>query len=371
MIEEILKDYDKIHPIQINNEGGGFGAIILITINQLRYCERNNYYPVVAYDSSCRNSFFDPTKGEELWSQYFEPVMPLSYAELKPHWQELNRQGRLHELSSEEAIKISEEHPQSVYSFPFGKWRAEDLGDLDQWYAMERAKGRESIGRYVEPKAHIKEKVEVFYEKYLNNSFVLGIHIRGTDLHYAPVVSPAEYFPYIDQWIEQEPTLKIFLATDQAQYIPVFEKRYGNRLTYADCFRSDNEVAPFQRTELSPYQKGEEVLLDILLLSRADFLIKGSSNVGEMALYFNPGLECLDLGYKKQKAFGQSYDQDWDNHTNPPAWKLVSQRGLDTVAKDAATQNTLQRFWYELRKKLKVARIKGGIAKRKLKALWK
>ncbi len=371
MVSEILKSYKKIYPISINMEGGGFGSVILITINQIRYCERNNLYPVVAYDSRCKNAYHDASLGNEMWSQYFESIKEFGY----DHFQEASKKGRLeghlHRLSSAEAIKVSEEHPDSVYSFPFGKWRSADLGDLDEWYALQRAKGRETVQKYIRPKAHILKKADDFYNRYCGHSFVLGLHVRGTDLHYAPVVSPAEYFPHVDQWIEKQPGLKILLATDQAQYIPVFEARYGERVVYSDSFRSDNEVAPFLRKELSAYKKGEEVLLDILLLSGANFLIKGSSNVGEMALYFNPDLECLDLGYKKQKAFGQSYDKDWDNHTNPPAWKLVNQRGLDTLAADAAAQNAAQRAVYELRKKLKVIRVKGGIVKRKLKTLIK
>lgn len=366
MIDDILTSYDNIYPIQIDMDGGGFGAMILITINQLRYCERNNLYPVVAYDENCSNAFFDTSLGNEMWSHYFEPVMPFSYQELKEISLQRDLSRRLHKLTSEHAIKISEEDPESVYSFPFGKWRSRDLGDLDDWYARERAKGRDTIAKYVRPKAHILQKVEAFYQEHLSNHFVLGIHIRGTDLHYAPVVSPAEYFHHIDAYLKKEPSLKIFLATDQAQYIPVFEQRYGDKVVYSDSFRSDNEVAPFQRAELSPFQKGEEVLLDILLLSRSGFLIKGSSNVGEMALYFNPDLECLDLGYKKQKAFGQSYDKGWDNHTNPPAWELVSKRGLDSLAKDSNSQSLGQLIWYQTRRKAKRLRMFLGKIKQRI-----
>jgi hypothetical protein len=347
-------------------DGAGFGAMILITINQLRYCERNDYYPIVAYDASCTNAFFDAAAGDEMWSHYFEPVMPWTYTEFKQVAKKRDLAERIHRLSSQEAIKLSEEHPESVYSFPFGKWRSKYLGDLDDWYDLQRAKGRETVGKYVRPKAHILQKVSSFYEEHFSDCFVLGVHIRGTDLHYAPVVSPAEYFPHIDAVLEKEPSLKIFLATDQAQYIPVFEKRYGDKVAYSDSFRSDNEVAPFQRTELSPYKKGEDVLLDILLLSKANFLIKGSSNVGEMAMYFNPNLECLDLGYKKQKAFGQSYDKDWDNHTNPPAWNLISKRGLDDLAKDTNSQSLGQLIWYRTRKRLKNLRIYAGKIKQKI-----
>jgi hypothetical protein len=367
LIQDILNSYNKIYPIRIDMPGAGFGAVLLTTMNMLRYCERNNYYPIVSYDDECQTAFFDPAYGQELWEQYFYPVKPLSYQNFKKALSlapELS--DKLFELSSSDAIKIAEESPESVYSFPFGKWRAEDLGDLDAWYVTQRAKGRETMGAYIKPKPHILEKVSAFYTNHFATGFVLGLHVRGTDLHYAPVVSPAEYFPHIDAFFAKEPSLKIFLATDQAQYVKVFADRYGDRLVYSDCFRSDNEVAPFLRKELSAYQKGEDVLIDMLLLSRCDFLIKGSSNVGEMALYFNPNLECIDLGYKKQKAYGQSYDKDWDNYTNPPAWKLVSKRGLDIIAKDTDSQSLRQRVWYKLRIMAKRLRIFLGKIKQRV-----
>ncbi len=363
MIEEALKNHKKIYPIQLDLPGAGFGAILLTTMNMVRYCERHNLYPAVCYDSTCNNAFFDPDYGNELWNQYFEPVMELSYHSLQQYLDEESETKTLHKLTSTDAIKISEEHPDSIYSFPFGRWRFENLGDLDTWYADQRKKGRETMKKYIKPKAHIIKKIDAFYQKHLQGCFVLGIHIRGTDLHYAPAVSPAEYFPHIDGWIKKEPSLKIFLATDQAQYISVFEKRYGKKVVYSDSFRSDNATAPFQRKELSPYKKGEDVLLDILLLSKSDFLIKGSSNVGEMALYFNEKLECLDLAYQKTKAFGQDYGNGWDNMTNLPAWKLISARELEQVSLDANSQSTYQSLVFNIRKVLKRIRVLLGAIK--------
>lgn len=367
MIKEILDKYDKIYPIRLDIPGAGFGAVILTTMNLVRYCERNNFYPVVSYDAKCKTAFFDADHGNELWGQYFEPVMPISYEAFQNLIKESPvPQNRILQPTTEEAVKISEEHPDSVCTFTFGKWRYEALENLDIWYNNQREKGRETISKYVRPKRHILEKVDAFYHKHLSNKFVLGLHIRGTDMNYAPIVSPAEYFPHIDEQIRQEPDLKIFLATDQKQYIEVLTFRYGDRLVYADCFRSDNEIAPFERTGSSPYKKGEDVLLDILLLSRANFLIKGGSNVGEMALYFNEELECLDLSYKKTKAYGEDYKNGWEPMSNRTAWDVFSKRGMTTIAKDADTQSNIQAIGFKLRKAAKYTRVYLGALKRKI-----
>lgn len=371
LIETILTEYDKVYPIRLDMEGAGFGAVILLTINQIRYCERNNFYPIIAYDVDSKNAFFDASRGDSMWEQYFDPVMPVSYEDFQKDSKDVDLELKIVRLTSKEAIQISEEDPESVYSFPFGKWRSQDLGDLKQWYKEQRRKGRETVGRYVKPNKHILGIVDAFYDTHFDSCFVLGVHIRGTDLHYAPAVSPAEYFPYIDMHIDRDPSLKILLATDQAQYVTVFEQRYGKHIVYSDSFRSNNEIAPFQRDELSPYRKGEDVLIDILLLSRSNLLLKGNSNVGEMAMYFNPELECIDLGYIKKRAFGQDYGAGWDNMSNPPAWQLVSKRGLNHVAADASSQSWLQSHWYIVRKNTKAMRVRLGAIRMRLKKRYK
>lgn len=364
MFDEIISNYEKLHLIQFDLEGAGFGAMLLQTLNQLRYCDKNNFYPIVAYTENNRSAFFDRSKGVTLWEQYFEPVRPFSYTDLTRLRKKVNIESCIHTLSTAEALRISEEHTNSVYTYPFGKWRIQGVGDLDRWYNSQRKKGRETVAKYIRPKLSIQRKVDTFFEINLADSFVLGVHIRGTDLHYAPAVSPAEYFPYVDEYIKKESSLKLIIATDQSQYLSVFEERYGNRVVSSNAFRSDNEIAPFQRKEISPYQKGEDVLVDILLLSKSNFLLKGCSNVGEMALYFNPKLECLDIGYKKDKAYGQDYGKGWDNMTNPPAWKLISQRGLQEIAGDVSSQNKRQLALYNFRKWTKRLRVYMGKMKR-------
>jgi len=53
------------------------------------------------------------------------------------------------------------------------------------------------------------------------------------------------------------------------------------------------------------YRKGEDVLIDTLLLSRVDFLLKCSSSVGEFAIYFNPALSqrSIDLQYLTDRSY--------------------------------------------------------------------
>jgi hypothetical protein len=202
----------------------------------------------------------------------------------------------------------------------------------------------------VRVKASILEKVERFNREFLDGRAVLGIHMRGTDLAYAPPISPAEYFPEVDSWLSSHPEGRMFLATDQVQYLELMKSRYGQSLVFYDCLRSDDSVAPFNAKTGSPYRKGEDVLIDILLLSRCDFLIRGASNIPEMAIFFSDSLESTDLSLNKRYAFGQDYLNRWSSLATRPAWDLIRQTDLKHVSAAASSQTGVQRFGYEIRR---------------------
>ncbi len=368
-MKEVLNKYDKIYVIKAPLTGAGFGAIILNVLSHLRYSKRANYYPVVNFDNSWDNPYADPSLHDNFWHHYFEPVMSYSSNDLKKYAAEINdstADDSIFSMPYETFVELVEEHPDSVYSFTFGKWRFAKNLDLDEWYKEQRRKGRETVKEFIRPKAHIVDKVNSFYKQHLKGSFVLGLHVRGTDMNYGAVVAPAEYFKHIDSYIKQHADLKIFLATDQVQYLEVFQDKYGERVYYTNCLRSEDEIAPFKMENASPYQKGEEILLDILLLAKSDFLIKSASNVGEMAIYFSENLECLDLAYKKRYAYGEDYADNWDTNANTVAWKLMEGRKLDELSEDAHHYNKFFALKARvIRSYISLKRVGG-----KLKAKW-
>ena len=132
---------------------------------------------------------------------------------------------------------------------------------------------------------------------------VLGIHMRGTDKGSAKlspelmrIIKPREYFPYIDEYIHKHSNCKIFVATEQQQFLRQMTSRYGERILSYEAIRTTGLRNPFH-LHGSGYRKGEEVLIDCLLLSRSDYLLKCTSAVGEFAMYFNPNLACVDLNH--------------------------------------------------------------------------
>jgi len=164
----------------------------------------------------------------------------------------------------------------------------------------------------VRVKPHVMAKVDEFVEREMKDQPVIGVQIRGTDKGFRPdgrpygfppymarIVPPEEYWPIVDEFIENYPNCKIFVATDQQQFLETFREQYPDRvLSYGDT-RSSTSQNSMHAQDGRNYKKGEDVLIDCLLLSRCDFLIRCQSNVGEVATYFNPDLPVIDVQYSR------------------------------------------------------------------------
>ena len=123
--------------------------------------------------------------------------------------------------------------------------------------------------------------------------------MRGTDkgtAHSPPelmrIVKPEEYFPEIDAYTEEHGPCRILIGTDQDQFVDRMRERYGDRVVSRDAIRARGVRNPFEIQDGQGYRKGEDVLIDCLLLSRCDHLLKCTSAVGEFALYFEPYKIC-------------------------------------------------------------------------------
>ena len=135
------------------------------------------------------------------------------------------------------------------------------------------------------------------------------------------IVPPDRYLPYIEAFLHARPNATLFVATDSTEFVLWFRLRYGTRLIVRDAQRRPGNV--FLDTSVSAYKKGHDVLLDALLLSRCDSLLKSSSSVGEFAIYFNMSLHAhsLDLQFEQHYAHGNHSWQPgiWGSYLSAPS----------------------------------------------------
>lgn len=271
--------------------GAGFFALVTYALNGIRWAEKHGRIPVVKFDGASTPAFYDPTRGENVWEYFFEPVSPWSSAEAD----QAERGGvPAVTLTKKELGHLHHHDPDRVATF----WSYDRPSDAAAWMRNKRELGRWYVATYIRVQPKIQEIVDAFWGQQLAGRPVLGVHIRGTDLEYADPLAPECYFACIDQRLAQPEwaDARLFIATDQVQFLELFLKKYQDRLVYRDCLRSATATAPFQMsTERSGYMMGEEVLVDALLLSRCGHIIKGPAALGEYALWFNAGVDCDDL----------------------------------------------------------------------------
>jgi hypothetical protein len=136
----------------------------------------------------------------------------------------------------------------------------------------------------------------------------------------AKKVPPEAYFPFVDAWIEAHPDALVFVATDERSYHRRVTARYGEWrasgepagrvVSAARGYESRNVIADASRG--SGHSKGVDVLLDALLLSKCDFLLKSASAVAEFAIWASLRLHAAHIDLQWEDRFrSQQPLPDW------------------------------------------------------------
>jgi len=317
---------DNYQLVQHVDGNAGFCAILTYTLNGIRLALRDGAIPVVNYTGESTKFFYESRYGPNVWDYYFLPVAGIGYDELNAKI--ANGSVLPEQVSSYTRRQICQWHhsdPDRVATF----WAKDEPEDPATWMKSKRELGRKLVADHIRVKPHITGIVDAFCQQWIEPQFTIGVHIRGTDFAYAEPTTPEQYFSAIERFLSehgQEP-YRIFLATDQNQFVDLFRDRFEDRVITYDALRSNSRRPPFKFSSVSPYKRGEDVLIDVLLLSRCDFLFKGAAAGGEYALWFNSALECHDFALESEfdprhfKELETAYYKLNIGQWSPPWWK--------------------------------------------------
>ncbi len=245
----------------------GFFADFFSTIHNVQACTENNLIPVVLWDSECL--YYQPqgyNNSFNAWEYYFEPISSLSY-------QPGDAISRVHCLSAKN---------NSFYNVFC-------VADYSCQGHVERKAANDLICKHVKLKPHIQNKVNEFYTKNIEGKKTIGIHLRGTDKHTEIKPTPAmEILTKANEYKDYQ----YFVATDEQALLELAKKVLNGPVIYYDSLRSaDNN--PIHFGSIDKAKAGEEVLIEVLLLSKCDKFIHTHSNVSIAVLCFNPQLESI------------------------------------------------------------------------------
>ena len=253
------KNPEKIFFVIWRREGwAGFFSTFHHVISYIKIAQDSNMIPVVDFQN------FKTKYNEEglvnntanSWEYYFEQLSPYSLEEV---------------YSSKNVFFCDGEYPHDAWQ--------KLAGNKDEF--------RKIYDKFIKFSLPTQEAIEK-YSHIFNDSKVLGVHFRGTDMNhtalhsYGPTMK--QMFKYVDKILHEREIDKIFLATDEKAYLDSFIKRYGNKVFHTEAFYFDKKNAyNVDHRENHRYLLGLESLQDAVLLSKCDGLLYSSSNVSALA----------------------------------------------------------------------------------------
>jgi hypothetical protein len=250
----------------IGHWSGGLGICITSALNHLLSCEQRGLTPVVRwYKTYYYNpNGFNGTNDE--WEYYFRPVSNLKY----------NNGDNVNFFCTDEKS--------------CGKFNYYDSSQ------EKRDLASKLINKYIALNAIVHAKVNNFYNNNMVNLKTIGIHIRGTDKKIentpvAPERAVSEALRHSDE------NTQFFIATDEKKLLDrMLELLKGRKVVYYDCYRStDGKPLHISRHKPSFSQLGEDVIVEMWIMSKCNMLIHTLSNVSSIPLYINPDLKHITL----------------------------------------------------------------------------
>lgn len=256
------KEFWLITPSKPQNHG--FFSCFDLVLGHLYLYENKSFRRVsgIKVDFGKKGLYYSPEHGPNWWEYYFEPLS-LGFKE-------------------------------KARTLPSSK-RANELAWSTR-YTLNRTEASELLHRHVKIKPQILSKVVQFTDAHFSG-YMIGIHYRGTDKCYeAPKVPYEKVLSALLEQIEllDNQPFSIFVATDEQAFLNYMESLFPGLVVSTDSTRSEDS-SNIHAGSANPYLIGEEAIIDAILLSKCDLLIRTSSNLSLWSTYYNKDLPTILL----------------------------------------------------------------------------
>lgn len=245
-----------ILPVDLGSDVG-IGAKLLWYLQIAFFCDERNIKPYIKFT-------YDDDRTEDYFERYLISKYPKN-SEMK-------------------YIRINR-----LWDLDFGKNYDKERLDIEMATKLTR--------EYINIRPEFIDEVNKFVEAKFNTGKVLGVHFRSTDK-----ITEAGYVSYemalrnIDNCLNTyNHFTKIFVTTDDNKFIDYLK---NSRLTSLICYRedfyrSDNEKAIHTRMDIDRYNMNKDAIINMIILSKCDFIIKTASNLSAISLFLNPSIPYM------------------------------------------------------------------------------
>jgi hypothetical protein len=219
--------------------------------------------------------YYDPRYGDSWWDYYFEPIS----------------------LGTPENANIIHKQGDCLHIDPcvveFRNTKEENLA---------------LIQKYIHVKPHIQAKVDAFVQTHFQgDEFIIGVHYRGTNKNEVPRIAWSKYKKMIDRQIAnlKGKKYKIFLATEEGPAFDYFMKKYPQQIISYPSQRSSGSGDPAYADANNHfrYQCGEDAIIDCILLSKTNVLIRAMSNLSITSGFLNPKIPEIVMNGRPQPPY--------------------------------------------------------------------
>ena len=244
------------YAIDLNSDGMGLGARIITILEILLYCDTKGYIPLFKLNYREKNNTIDYFK--ELF--YYKNETPLNRSKIKYT---------------------------SIYDSSDFIWK-----NFDKRLRLDMA--NDLFDKYLGFNQNIIEEVNAFTSQWFTGNRVLGIHYRGTDKSTeAPEITYEELLKYVHNVVAGDPAInRIFISSDEVQVIHyLVNSNLSIPIVYRDdTIRSETGDQIHLKQEHSKTVINHDAIVNCLILSRCDHLLKTASLLSDCSVIFNPNL---------------------------------------------------------------------------------
>lgn len=240
----------------------GLGSCLHSVLNELAFCEQNNYIPVMNWG---QESLYYKTGGfngsTSVWEYYFKPLSNV----------------------------ICKQNDKVIIKTAPNKFHIK----MKQPSLEKRARAHALIQEYIHPNDIVQKKIDNFYANHIAGRHTIAIHVRGTDkIREVNSINPDN--AVAEALKHAGPDTQFFIASDEKRIFDQLQKKLrGRKVIYYDCYRSvDGKPLHQGKNKLSVTKLGQDVVVEMYLMSMCDMIVHSVySNVSNFALYLNPTIE--------------------------------------------------------------------------------
>tara|TARA_Y100001970_G_scaffold133625_1_gene164657 strand:+ start:18908 stop:20023 length:1116 start_codon:yes stop_codon:yes gene_type:complete len=269
------KNKNKFFYVIRRTPGAGFFSNLNFVIQNLLICDQLKMIPVIDMENypTLYNCKIKIGNSRNSWDYFFNKTSKYSL-------EEVYKSKNVILCDNRTSIKgFPEVKKDSIFKYFYG-------------FQYLDSRHKKIFKKYIKIKKEFLNFSNNFVNKKFTNKKVLGICFRGSDQKksgYAPYTPTEEQMLFAtDSLIKKYKFDKIYICTEDIDYLNFYKKNYGNKVLYSNSVRTTDKIDLFDSQDIKHrYKIGKGNLNDMLILSKTNHILFANSNIPHAAIFYS------------------------------------------------------------------------------------